>query len=371
MSGQLAFPLSIGQGASDSRMQAGHTAYLRGGNYVIVGALPFSRGGVSYQPYAQEKPTLQIGTGNITIDANGITFTNLEIAGVNSNRVSAQSGSTPTDIDYYRLIVNQPNVTFRGCYIHDITELAVDAAAHTFTMIDCVLFNCGWEGSDHRHGHLFYGQNNGLGAHRLINCIFGQSMAYGMHFYGVNAALRGLYVDRLIQFTPAFVIGGETNAVLDDVTFTNGVLWNIANVHFGYSSSVAGSLTLIDNYFAASTPVVSAAWQNITNIGNITAAGGLNTSRVFLCSTPPQIAHIAVMNWQQLNSVAVPVGGLTIGNTYVLRNAYDPLADTTTFVYGGGDVPINMLGRGVALPFGYPTPLAVIDKRFGAWILEG
>ena len=372
MTGQLSKPITIYQLAADQRMQPGHHAYLLNGNYPLPTALTFSKAGVSYAPYQNARPVLHPSVANITIAADDVVLTGYEISGTNTNRVSAQVGSNPTDINFYRLLITGKRVELRGCIIHDITELAIDANAHSFTLRDCIVYNCGWHSSapgERDHGHTFYGQNNGGGALRIINCIFPQSFSYGVHFYGVMANLLGLHVTNLIQFNPRFVIGGESTAPVDDVIVMDSVLWNM-NAVLGNSSASAGSLTLTDNYFALSTPIISPAWQSVINTGNVSASGGANVVKVFPSTTEGKVAHIAAMNWEQLDAVSVTVDGMIAGNAYRLRNAYDPLVDVQEFVHQGGDLVLPFVGRTVAKPVGYDTALIALDKRFGAWALE-
>lgn len=370
MVGELSNPMTLKQIASDQRMQSGHRAYLRGGNYAFAGAIPFTQAGVAYAPYLSEKPVIQPSTAGISITADDVTITGLEIAGISGNRVSVQSGPNPTDVDFYRLQIFGKRVTLQGCIIHDITEINVDHASHSFTMRDCIVYNMGWRSSiDGWHGHEGYWQCDGGGAIRIINCIFAQSGAYGVHMYGVNANLLGLHITNLIQFNPKFAIGGETGAPVDDVSMTDSVLWNI-NASIGRSSTNCGSLTLTGNYYGLQAPTITPAWQSVTNTGNVLASGGANVVKVFPCTTPNKVAHIAVMNWEQLDTVSATVAGLTIGASYNLRNAYDPMVDVTTFVYAGGDIALPFTGRTVAKPYGFDSAVATLDARFGAWQIE-
>lgn len=369
MAGELSKPMTIYQGASDLRMQLGHHAYLADKSYPLPTALTFSRAGVIYAPYQVGSPVLQPSVANITISADDVTITGVEIAGISNNRVSAQSGPNPTDIDYYRLMIMGKRITLQGCIIHDITELNIDHAAASFTLRDCIVYNMGWLGSDNWHGHQFYAQNDGGGPLRIINCIFAQSGAYGVHLYGNIANLLGLHITNLIQFNPKFAVGGEVNAPVDDVIMTDSVLWN-PSANFGRSSVNCGSLTLTGNYYGLQAPIISSAWQNVVNTGNVTGSGGANVVKVFPCTTPNKVAHIAVLNWEQLGAVDVTIDGLTVGATYKLRNAYDPMVDVTEFTYAGGAIALPFIGRTIAKPYGFDSALATLDPRFGAWQLE-
>lgn len=368
MIGDFAHPMKLTQAASDGRIASGHHVYLLDGNHDLLNGATFNRSGASYAPYQGARPVLQMSKGNVVISGDDITFTGIEFAGVNTSRLSQQSGSSPTDIDFYRLLITGKRVTLAGCIIHDITELNVDHVAQSFALRDCIVYNCGWF-SDGWHGHEFYGQNDGGGALVIENCIFAQSGAYGMHFYAVDGSLIGLHIRNLIQFNPKFAIGGETGAPIDDVSMTESVLWNI-NAVIGRSSLDCGSLTSTDNYYGLQVPSISAAWQSVANTGNVTGSGGENVVKVFPCVTPGKVAHIAVMNWEQRDTVMAQVDGLTIGVAYRLRDAYDPLVNMTAFTYEGGGVVLPFMGRTVAKPVGFDTAVAVLDKRFGAWILE-
>lgn len=370
MTGEMSDPMIIYQGASDQRMQAGQFAYLMDGAYPLSAALTFSKSGVTYVPYGNARPVLQPSVSNITITGDDITITGVEIGGVNTNRVSAQAGSFPTDIDFNRLIITGKRVTLAGWIIHDITELNIDHTAHSVTLRDCIVYNMSWYSLvDGWHGHQYYTQDDGGGAMQIINCIFAQSGAYGVHFYAVNGNLLGLHITNLIQFNPKFAIGGEANAPVDDIVMTDSVLWN-PSARIGRNSTNCGSLTLTGNYYGLQGPIISPAWQHVTDIGNVTASDGANVIKVFPCTTANKVAHIAVMNWEQLDTVEATIDGLTVGATYRLRQAYNPMGDVSEFEYRGGTVPLSFMDRTVAIPVGFDTALATLDKRFGAWQLE-
>lgn len=97
-----------------------------------------------------------------------------------------------------------------------------------------------------------------------------------------------------------------------------------------------------------------------------------NWVRLFPCAELPRIAHVVIYNWAQDNNVTVDFSSLNLANgSYRLRNAYDPLVDYTDIVYsGGGTISVPMAGRTIATPLAYATPLASLDSRFGAFVLE-
>jgi hypothetical protein len=120
-------------------------------------------------------------------------------------------------------------------------------------------------------------------------------------------------------------------------------------------------------------------WQTLTGFdenSTFTTDSPSGTQQfVFACDALsfPRIAHIAVVNWDELETVDVDVSALdmiTSGN-YRLHNAYDPLDDYDDFVYdGSGSVTVSFVGRSVAIPDGMIEPILTLDARFGAWILE-
>src|SRR5205814_7816507 len=87
----------------------------------------------------------------------------------------------------------------------------------------------------------------------------------------------------------------------------------------------------------------------------------------------PGRANIAVYNWDRLPQVAVDLtpGGLTIGQTYEIRDAQNFFgAPVAVFTYGGGTVTIPMTSGSITQPIG-DAPLPAVDTKpeFGAFVV--
>lgn len=342
------------------------------GNYVLSGVLTFSKAGVSYLPDSA-RPTLQAYSGDININVDDVTLTNFDIQGTNPNRTSAQSGSAPTDITLSFLNISGKRIKLQGCRIFDIAELFVAATAEGFELTDCDVFNLGWKAPDRGHGHCFYGRNAGSLPMKITNCFFGYPVdlgSNGIHFYGDVTTLRHLQINQLAQTTPGFVIGDSETSPLDDIALTNSVLWNNMQADFGFNSLSGGSLTLTDNYLANSSFNIRPIWSSVTNTGNVSASGGANAVKVWPCSTPGMVARVVVVNWQQLDTVTVAVPQMVAGHSYVVENSFDPLHDFATVVYDGVGLSLNFINRTMAVPLGFDTPYAPLDKRFGVWVIR-
>lgn len=355
------------------RLASGDTIYLRAGTHALTADTTLTASGITIKSYPGEHAVIDLASSDLTISGTSIVIENLEIMSSDGVRETENAGSHPEDITLGAIIVHGHLLTLIGCTIHDIQQFGWWSAAHGGLMRDCLLYNVGWIAPDRGHGHLLYSQHAGDTVRAVDNCIFGQSYAWGVHHYANSARLDNLTLSRIIHYTDLAVIGGEPQCpsvagiILDECAF-----WD-CSTDLGYTAVNLYDLTLTANYFGLRNRTVKSGWQSVTETGTVHKTTGDNDAFVYPCQTAPRVAHIAVFNWQQLAAVSVDVSALslTVGASYRLRNALDPLADYDDFTYdGSGALSINMAARSVAVPIGYAVPLVAWDIRFGAFVLE-
>jgi len=327
-------------------------------------------------------------------------------------------------------------VTLHNLRIHDTSGVGWWNAAGGGTLDSSDIYNIGWHVSGQPGGgHCLYTQNDAASQTKTIrNCIFGGSYGFVLAPKGSAAAEVCNYVFENCIFLGGDQRFGQDGANVDNIIIRNCVSWAS---RFHFSGPGGTSVTIEDNYFGTTPrhqwdltestvqrnvlvcpevdpiliidgPRGNNDWDNNTYITNGFRINGTflteqtdprtdgdfddwktatgydansthaitlpiaNVQYVFPCIAP-RVAHIAVFNWEELETVDVDVSALemTTDGNYRLRNAYDPLTDYDDFAYdGSGTVTVSFVGRGNAVPLGAVEPILTLDARFGAWILE-
>lgn len=216
---------------------------------------------------------------------------------------------------------------------------------------NCVAWNTNWHFAGHR-------------ADTGINITFEDN------YLGVNdhnflriaesSVQRNVFVAHRSPF-PGLIFASDRPGNIWDYNryITDGI--HYTGTHFALDTE-AGRLAL--NF---------ADWQAQTGYdahgAHLTTLPAENVHFVYPCSA--RVAHIAVVNWQGLDTVQVDVSGMMPGGTYRVSNAYDPLNDTDIIIYdGGGTIELSFVGRSNAIPDGAAESIYALDARFGAWIIE-
>lgn len=327
-------------------------------------------------------------------------------------------------------------VTLHNLRIHDTSGVTMWNAAGGATLDSSDIYNIGWRvNGGPGGGHCLYTQNDVTSLTKTIrNCIFGGSYGFVLAPKGSAAEEVCNYVFENCIFLGGDQRFGQDGANVDNIIIRNCVSWAS---RFHFSGPGGTNVTIEDNYFGTwsrhqwditestvqrnvlvcpeEDPILiiegargNNDWDNNTYItngeringtfysnqtdprtegdfddwktatgydANSTYASTLpvaNVQYVFACLAP-RVAHIAVFNWKELETVDVDVSELEIqaGGNYRLRNAYDPLEDYDDFIYdGSGTVSVSFVARGNAVPLGATEPILTLDTRFGAWILE-
>ena len=220
----LADPIDFQAGLANGLLQPGTTLWLRGGIY--SGSFSFSGTGTPTAPivirnYNGERAHLDLGgvstvasTINLETASQYVWLWGLEASFSGGMRVSAQSGSYPTDLGRstggafsnqgsYNKIIN--------CIAHDGGNGIQDQSGAVGTeLYGNIVSNNGWDGTDRGHGHGIYYQNPQTVLKNLKDNIVFNNFGYNFHAYGTstrvdylahqgNVAMNGGYAD---TFTP-------------------------------------------------------------------------------------------------------------------------------------------------------------------------
>jgi hypothetical protein len=369
--GRLTHRWDLATAVSGGEVRAGYRLHGLPGSYPLASTLTFARPSVSYLPDSGGRIVFNPNTTNIEVSADSVTLTNVDIVGVNPNRTSAQSGSSPTDISPSFLNINGKHITLAGCRIADIGELFVVAANDGFEMVDTWVMNQGWSAPDRGHGHSFYCRSNGVATLKATNCFFGPGFGFGVHGYGNNTNLIDITIDGLIQCNPLFLIGGEANTPLDKITVQNCLFWGVGT-DLGYNTVSAGTLNHLNNrYYGSGSALIRPCWSTVNSAGNVVKSAD-SVTEVYIrpCTTPGMVAWVIVFNWTSVSAVTVAVPQMVNGQSYSIENSLNPFVEYQTVVYDGVGVTLDFVNRSVAVPLGFSDPLLSLPPKFGVWCVR-
>ncbi len=410
--------------AQPSAVKPGDTIWLRGGTYKGSGVpgKPFvSRltgtpsAPIIVRQYPGERAIID---GNDTSDTPAIWVTGggyawfwgFEVMNSNPKRFSAQVPDA-YDIRGNGLHVQAPGVKLINLVVHDERSgLAVwDEAPDAEVYGDISFFN-GWQrppGGGGAKGHGVYAQNpTGM---KIVDNIFFQNFGWGIHIWGSGPAqdLNNFYLEGNIVFNNGeigdywkanILVGGirgivaQNTTILNNYTYYSNRFFGESENNLGYSAGCQNTVVQ-NNYFASYAYYV----LHLVNCVHTTMTG--NTffgqlkgftaadfpSNTYLTNRPtgvrvfvrpnkyePGRAHIAVYNWDLMDSVDVDVSGiLPVGARYEVRNAQDYFGPPVlTGTYDGRLLRLPMTGLRVAAPIGNVTHKpATTGPEFAAFVL--
>jgi hypothetical protein len=346
---------------------------------------------------------------------------------------SSREGAFKTDYpNMGRLDVGadaNPDGVFRGLYLHDLLTVTYQAPTGGTLFKDCVLWNFGYRFPEGVDGEFMYLQNGGESEKYVDNVILGQNYGNATQIYGSGGGgnIKDIALNRMIVLTERQVWGSSASPIRS-LKLENSLLLH-GNVLFGAGSEDNETVILRHNYIVSRTNSTSIGkWlggeirhntivalgtqllyclpesanvnydnNNYYNPSNLVISNGSsktfaqwqasgrdthsshvvanpsNYVQVNACTSGKLKAFIGVSNMESLNTVSVDVSslGLVNGSTYRLRNAYDPLIDTSEFVYDdSGAINVSFEGRTIAIPYGDEAALEDLDIQKGAWVLE-
>lgn len=246
----------------------------------------------------------------------------------------------------------------------------------------CIIFHNGYIGLDRGHGHGIYAQNAGDNPLVIKNCILFDGFGYNLHAYGegVQKLDNIQFIDNIsfkamslcaptFDARPNLLLGGygETNIVNKPVWHGNMTYGGAKNA-LGYQSAAIVNGLVEDNYLPEGITISDP--DNVTLSGNVLAPE--ETNRVFVIPVRGR-AHVAIYNWEGLDSVAVDVSGVfDVAATVTVTNVQDLFVDIVELVVSeAGTITIDMraISHTVATPQGWTTP-ATTFPTFGCFVVE-
>ncbi|HYK42131.1 MAG TPA: hypothetical protein VE007_07045, partial [Thermoanaerobaculia bacterium] len=394
----------------------GDTIWLRGGTY--RGTFASNLNGTSSAPirvrqYAGERATLDGGNSNrvniLTVSGSYTWYWGFEIMSSDPSRVSAQTGSDPTDVGRGDgITIAQTSSTgaglkFINLVVHDtaggfgLWKEAIGAEVY-----GCLVYYNGWTGPDRGHGHGIYAQNSN-GVMRVADNIVFSNFSHGLQAFGSAAAsLDNLTIQGNTFFDNGMptdyqrnvLVGGGSIAlnprIVDNVLYYPGTAGQNLNVGYEPYGVGAANPVITGNYVVNGDNQFSPLNTNVTMTGNsfysvvpdgiktsypanaYVTGSNPSTARVFVRPNQyePGRANITVINWSKAATVPVDLSSiLAPGATFEIRNAQSFFAPPVVKgTYDGSPVALRMAGMPTALLTGFSTP-PTTGPDFNAFIL--
>lgn len=416
-----------------SAVKPGDTIWLRGGQYTGLFTSRLTGTAASYitvRQYAGERAILASnvrGDGINTLTQSGayVNFWGFELMNTVTQRITDNVGSNHGETRPSGSVTD-PNGAghhnrFINLLIHDngsgigfwSTNVADDSE-----MYGNIIFNNGWKSTKDRppyggHGHGVYGQNR-YGVKRLTDNIAFNGYNQGLQIYGSgdNSYINNFIVEGNMVFNSGILQGDFERNVLFGGGITcvgHQIMSNFLympltsgqqSLNVGYNSDLGCDDVLVkDNYIAGAT--VMANNKNLSLIGNTFIGsirfdptntpsnslsgypGNINIpygtrptgTRVFVRPNrfEPGRGHIAVYNWDRLDTVSLDLSSIMgVGTAYEIRDVQNYFgAPVLTGTYTGGNVTVTLPGTGspVMTPVGNAPVPPHTDKEFNVFVV--
>lgn len=413
--GSATSPWDLQTALNQTVARPGDTIWLRGGVY--HGTFSSYLNGTASAPilvrqYPGERATIDGGnsgwTSILMVSGSYTWYWGFEVMSSDPNRVSAQTGSNPTDIGRGNLATEQTSRTgaglkFINLILHDIQDAGLWKEAVGSEFYGSLIYYDGWNAPDRGHGHGLYLQNL-TGTMAIRDNVIFENFQNGIQCYGSESAslnnfdIEGntIFNNGSIVSSPAnnIIIGGGVvaqNPVVKDNNLYYTAWGNGINVNMGYYPYGVGASNpvMTGNYTGNGEYDLNSANTNTTLSGNSLYSSLVNwtstqyPSNTFYASKPPGAkivvrknayepgrANITVYNWSLSATVSVDVSAiLAAGQAYEVRNAQDWFgAPVATGTYDGTPLTLPMTGLTQATPVGWPAPPAS-GPEFNVFVL--
>ena len=349
-----------------TRIGPGDTIYLRAGTY--TGDYIFILNGtaelpITVKPYPGEHPIID---GSLNVTGNYVNFEDLEFR---YSGWAARDNAPEGDLKGIDLrgIGNK----MIGCIIHDTFNNGSWQTNKGGGFTDCLIYNCGCHraSSNADEGHAIYTQNEFATQSHHNNILCGQ-YNYGLHGFTEGGLLNNFDIRNNICFRNGgreFLLGGAGGQRARNCTVDG-------NVMLEGDGFLKGTDILLTNNYSPNGFTIDAQSNNVVQSDN-TFTPGSGTNIFIFPRTKAGWAHIAIFNWDSLNSVNVDlstVTGLNSGDSYKLHNAQDYFSDIATGTVPGNkiiSVDMRAVSHSVAARTG-STAVAATFPTFGAFVLE-
>jgi hypothetical protein len=358
---------------SSGLMQPGVTVELKnsGGSYQSTTGYIVSSQGAAGNPIILKSTS----GARVTFDAKnfplagGVAVANLRLASTSAyirvqdleftntsalTRISAQSGSNPTDIIINQGIVNLGDHNeIVNNIVHDNWGDGIsDESTSTNTIVyGNIIFNNGWQGTDRGHGHGIYTQNTAPSVKLDAENIIFNNFGYGIHAFTTSTSLDNFTFTGNVAFqggkasvacvgcsgagaSPDYFLGGGVAAT--NITYTDDFAYQ--NDGSGTNFLLGGSTTSVYNGTLSASGLVSVGssstfalsnWQTVTvsglklyGVGGGSDKGVINTG--FRNGLTPTSANWSWDNNTYYNQVNLSGGvrdGYTAGSSAFLTFA--------------------------------------------------
>ena len=382
-----------------SAVQPGDTIWVHAGTY--VGTVSTNLNGTASQPiivrnWNNERVTIDGGNSNgaaiFNVGGSYTWYWGLEIMSSNTNKVSTQVTSWPTDIMYGEGVeIKQGGTDGTGCkfinlIVHDTRQgFSYWKEAANSEIYGCVIYDNGWLAPDRPHGHNIYEQNvNGT---KLVqdNFIL-RAYSHNIQSYGSTASNE----DNETFVGNVGINGGERNFMLggdnvaqnpvfqNNVMYSDGARAGSNNFYLGYPvgySPGTQNAVVTGNYIAGGNLTFNLG-ANMTFTGNTIYYTGLTGDLTSLAgnlattSPPtkdtvilrpnkydPARANLVVFNWSGQSAVSVDISPVVAaGSQFVIRDAQNFYgAPVLSGTYAGGTVSVPLTGGTLPAPVGNDT----------------
>jgi hypothetical protein len=360
---------------------AGDTIFFRSGTYVHAG---------EYEFIWKNYRTLEAFPDEIAI-IDGPPY----LRGIGDQVIGMQI--TKADIVPRNVQAPNPNSIYLNGGANKIIDLILhDCKMGAFNHSDygndviydgCIIYDNGYILADRGHGHGIYCQN-GFSAPLIVrNCIIFDNFGLGIHAYG--EALQKMDNIQLIDNIcfkagslsyPTFgpyaniLLGGSvTTSAVNNPVWHGNMTYGGSTNRLGYDSPDVVNGLLEDNYLPEGVTIVG---SDTTLINNVLAPEATNRVFAIWVSNTYDRYHVAIYNWEHLNSVVIPAATisthLSVGDHYSLTNVQDLFVDIATgIVAGDGTVTVDMQASShtVSTPAGWVAPAKTFPE-FGCFILK-
>ena len=431
MSGlSISDPVTLQVALTSGRIIPGDTILICPGTYTgnftstIIGsaALP-----ITIKPHPGAEVTID---GKLSINGPYTRWENMRFTTSSwISRTTDISGSEPDDMPFNDGVsINAAGVQFINNIVHNNSTLWAGYEAVAAEVYGNILFNNGWSGPDRGHVHGLYTQN--LDTRKIVkdNIAF-QNFSTGLKFYGGSGYCNnydiignicfnnGILYDRGMGDAGAhvnwnFLIGSWTPTSVGVIIRNNKSYWvnpvpegmigsNSNNLCSG-SGDVApptgglDSPIFEDNYFAGEDadfigtnrgPLITPQVLGNTFIGNVpddiiysgnnyfSNPYSVNAVFVSVNDYNAERVHVAIYNWEGLNSVVIDltsIASLSVGDHVNVTNVQDLFTDITELVLDANKcitVDMRAISHTVAAPILWDAPPTTFPT-FGCFIIE-
>lgn len=346
--------------------------------------------------------------GSLTIDGWYVSVSGLRVTdSANTDRESAQSTSSPTDITGRNaaLSIAGSHIKVTDCHFTNARQgLSCGTDSVDVEFVGCLWYHNGWKNPANAYGHGVYPQNSDLATRKMFrDCFMFDNFGLNIHIYGASGLLNNFTIEGCAAFNAGQLIDQWFGEMLygGNEPFSNPIIKETmtygATSALGYGTGNTVSNAIVkDNYFATVTGApfrlttcvpaqmagnafvgtTDVAWAHDDWSDNVYATPLPNTGLVtFMRKHPTTTGRgmIVVYNWSQSDSVIVDVSAvLGAGAAYKLHNVQDYFNDVVTGnVAGDGSITIDMraVSHSVASPVGW-TAAPTTFPTFGAFVIE-